>query len=68
MCFVKCLLIIFLQICKEACSAIHYEKVFQELKESSRSTDIAEVTAMSSVSAAFQVNAAAIIVLTTSGR
>jgi len=56
------------KICKEACSAIHYEKVFQELKESSKTSDTAEVVAMSAVSAAFQVNAAAIIVLTTSGR
>lgn len=56
------------KICKEACSAIHYEKVFQDFQESCRSTDTAEIVAMSAVSAAFKVHAAAIIVLTTSGR
>jgi len=56
------------KICKEAASAMHYEKVFQELTATFHSTDIAEITAMSAVSAAFKVNAAAIIVLTTSGR
>ena len=58
----------FKQICKEACSAIHYEKRFQELTASSHSTDTAEVVALSAVSASFKVSAAAIIVLTTSGR
>ena len=47
---------------------MHYEKMFQELTATFHSTDIAEITAMSAVSAAFKVNAAAIIVLTTSGR
>jgi len=56
------------KICKEACSAIHYEKRFQELTASSHSTDTAEIVALSAVSAAFKVSAAAIIVLTTSGR
>ena len=56
------------QICKEAASAMHYEKIFQELTANFHSTDIAEITSMSAVSAAFKVRAAAIIVLTTSGR
>lgn len=56
------------KICKEAASAMHYEKLFHELTSHFRSTDIAEITAMSAVNASFKVNAAAIIVLTTSGR
>lgn len=56
------------KICKEASSAIHYEKVFRELTNSHYSDDIAEVVAMSAVNAAFKVRAAAVIVLTTSGR
>lgn len=58
------------QICREAATAIHHRRVFEELKLvcGEGCNDTAESIAISAVSASFQANAAAIIVLTTSGR
>jgi len=56
------------KICREASTAVFQRIIFDELKNAKPTTDATETTAIAAVSASFKVNAAAIIVLTTTGR
>lgn len=56
------------KICREAASSSYHRLTFDELKNLKMFTDATETTAIAAVSASFKVSAAAIIVLTTSGR
>lgn len=55
-------------ICREAEGAIFHLQLYDEMKNLKPFTDAAETIAISAVSAAFKMRAAAIFVLTTSGR
>lgn len=55
-------------ICREAEGAIFHLQLYDEMKNLKPFTDAAETIAISAVSAAFKIGAAAIFVLTTSGR
>lgn len=58
-----------LQIAREAEAAMFHRKLFEELvRGSSHSTDLMEAMAMGSVEASYKCLAAALIVLTESGR
>lgn len=58
-----------LQIAREAEAAVYHRQLFEELRRAaSLSRDPTEVTAIGAVEAAFKCCAAAIIVLTTTGR
>lgn len=56
------------KICRQAQSCVFHRYSYDEMKNSSDLCDATEATAVAVVGASFKVNAAAIIVLTTSGR
>lgn len=56
------------KICREAASAVYHRILYDEFKNTKSFTETAETTSIAAVSASFKVNAAAIIVLTTSGK
>lgn len=58
-----------LQIAREAEAAVYHRQLFEELRRAAPlSRDLTEVTAIGAVEAAFKCCAAAIIVLTKTGR
>jgi len=56
------------KICRQAQSCVFHRYVYDEMKNCSDWTDPTEATAVAVVGASFKVNAAAIVVLSTSGR
>eukprot|EP00794_Sanderia_malayensis_P019505 gene19505-21433_t len=56
------------KICREAEAAIFHRNLYDDLKNAKELTDATETTCIAAVSASFKVNAAAIIVFSTSGR
>jgi len=56
------------EICREAETAIFHQQLFDEMKNMVDKTDAPETVAISAVSASFTIGAAAIFVLTTSGK
>lgn len=59
----------YMQIAREAEAAVYHRQLFEELRRAAPlSRDPTEVTAIGAVEAAFKCCAAAIIVLTTTGR
>jgi len=56
------------KICRQAQACVYHRYVYDEMKNCSDWTDPTEATAVAVVGASFKVNAAAIVVLSTSGR
>jgi len=56
------------KICREAAACVFNRKWYDEMKNSSKLEDTTEATAIAAVGASFKMNAAAIIVLSTTGR
>merc|ERR1712080_75106 len=55
------------RICREATACVFRRRWYDEQKNTSQLVDVAEATAIAAVGASFKMNAAAIVVLTTSG-
>lgn len=55
------------KVCREAFQAVFSRRRFEENKDLKLVTNATETTCIAAVAASFKVNAAAIIVLTTSG-
>lgn len=56
------------KICRQAAMGVFHRHDYDEMKNMARLTDLTEATAIAAVGASFKVNAAAIIVLSTTGR
>jgi len=56
------------KICREAAACVFHRRWYDEIKNSSELADVTEATAIAAVGASFKMNAAAIVVLSTTGR